>query len=290
MSDFEVAARRWWVERWLELLDSYRFKKRLERGRNYAREGNVLSIDLIDKEVVASVQGSEVQPYKVRLSLEPCSDENQDRALKSMSQPPFSDEDWDFVLKTISEQAIFPAQLLAGEMPNEIEKVFTSNGLSLFPYTLTDVRSRCTCPDKANPCKHIAAVYYQLGDRFSEDPFLIFRLRGRSKAQILEGLRQLRSQSVPQSAAKSKTTSKKTSKKSAAKKTDQDLTSFWQYDEPLDSSLVAIVPPTENKGVLDILGSVPLLSADAQAVQQYLTRVYQDTSQQALITALQSDR
>ena len=290
MSDFEVAARRWWVERWLELLDSYRFKKRLERGRNYAREGNVLSIDLIDKEVVASVQGSEVQPYKVRLSLEPFSDENQDRALKSMSQPPFSDEDWDFVLKTISEQAIFPAQLLAGEMPNEIEKVFTSNGLSLFPYTLTDVRSRCTCPDKANPCKHIAAVYYQLGDRFSEDPFLIFRLRGRSKAQILEGLRQLRSQSVPQSAAKSKTTSKKTSKKSAAKKTDQDLTSFWQYDEPLDSSLVAIVPPTENKGVLDILGSVPLLSADAQAVQQYLTRVYQDTSQQALITALQSDR
>ena len=290
MSDFEVAARRWWVERWLELLDSYRFKKRLERGRNYAREGNVLSIDLIDKEVVASVQGSEVQPYKVRLSLEPFSDENQDRALKSMSQPPFSDEDWDFVLKTISEQAIFPAQLLAGEMPNEIEKVFTSNGLSLFPYTLTDVRSRCTCPDKANPCKHIAAVYYQLGDRFSEDPFLIFRLRGRSKAQILEGLRQLRSQSVPQSATKVKTTSKKTSKKSAAKKTDQDLTSFWQYDEPLDSSLVAIVPPTENKGVLDILGSVPLLSADAQAVQQYLTRVYQDTSQQALITALQSDR
>lgn len=290
MSDFEVAARRWWVERWLELLDSYRFKKRLERGRNYAREGNVLSIDLIDKEVVASVQGSEVQPYKVRLSLEPFSDENQDRALKSMSQPPFSDEDWDFVLKTISEQAIFPAQLLAGEMPNEIEKVFTSNGLSLFPYTLTDVRSRCTCPDKANPCKHIAAVYYQLGDRFSEDPFLIFRLRGRSKAQILEGLRQLRSQSVPQSATKVKTTSKKTSKKSAAKKTDQDLTSFWQYNEPLDSSLVAIVPPTENKGVLDILGSVPLLSADAQAVQQYLTRVYQDTSQQALITALQSDR
>lgn len=290
MSDFAVTARRWWVERWLELLDSYRFKKRLERGRNYAREGNVLSIDLVDKEVVALVQGSEAQPYKVRLSLEPFQDENQERALKSMSQPPFSDEDWDFVLKTISEQAIFSAQLLAGEMPGEIEQVFTTNGLSLFPYTLTDVRSRCTCPDKANPCKHIAAVYYQLGDRFSEDPFLIFRLRGRSKPQILEGLRQLRSQTVSQSTLEAKTTAKKTAKKSTTTKTEQDLTSFWQYDEPLDSSLVAIVPPTDHKSVLDILGTVPLLPADAEAVQQYLTRVYQDTSQQALIAALQSDR
>jgi len=37
--------RQWWVEKWLELLDSYSFKKRLERGRNYSREGNVLNIE-----------------------------------------------------------------------------------------------------------------------------------------------------------------------------------------------------------------------------------------------------
>ena len=293
MTNFQVAKREWWVERWLELLDSYRFKKRLERGRNYAREGNVLSIDLVEKEVVSMVQGSEAEPYKVRLSLEPFHNENQERALKMMSQPPFNDEDWDCVLKTMSEKAIFSAQLLAGEMPKDIEQVFTQNGLSLFPYTLTDVRSRCSCPDKANPCKHIAAVYYQLGDRFSEDPFLIFQLRGRSKEQILDGLRQLRSQTSKQKKSNSKTTKTKekttVSKANTKAKPEPNLQNFWQYDEPLDSSLVAIVPPTDNKTVLDILGKIPLATADAETVRQYLTEVYQTTSQKALMAALNRD-
>ena len=293
MTNFQVVKREWWVDRWLELLDSYRFKKRLERGRNYAREGNVLSIDLVDNEVVSEVQGSEAQPYQVRLSLEPFKDENQERALKMMSQPPFSEEDWDCVIKTMSEKAIFTAQLLAGEMPKDIERVFTTNGLSLFPYSLTDVRSRCSCPDKANPCKHIAAVYYQLGDRFSEDPFLIFRLRGRSREQILNGLRQLRSKASHQKNSTEKAvTETKKEKVAQSRKTEKSLNNlqnFWQYDEPLDSSLVAIVPPTDNKTVLDILGNIPLMAADAEVVQQYLTQVHQNTSQKALMAALNRD-
>ncbi len=175
MTNFQVETREWWVQRWLELLDSYRFKKRLERGRNYAREGNVLSIDFTEAQAFAKVQGSDVEPYQVSLALEP-----------------FTDEDWDFVIETMSQKAIYSAQLLAGEMPDNIEEVFTANGLSLFPFTLSDVHSRCTCPDKANPCKHIAAVYYQLGTRFSEDPFVIFQLRGRTREQILERLREIR--------------------------------------------------------------------------------------------------
>ena len=290
MTNFQIAGREWWVERWLELLDSYRFKKRLERGRNYAREGNVLSIEIVDREVRASVQGSEAQPYKVRLSLEPFSDENVERALKNMSQPPFTEEDWDCVIKTLSEKAIFSAQLLAGEMPKDIEQVFTSNGLSIFPYTLTDVRSRCSCPDKANPCKHIAAVYYQLGDRFSEDPFLIFQLRGRSKEQILSGLRQFRSNNIQikpsESSNHPKTEHSESSSNKESASNKANLANFWQYNEPLDSSLVAIVPPTDSKTVLDILGNFPLVAADAEVVQQYLTEVYQTTSQKALMAAL----
>lgn len=301
MSDFQVAQKQWWVERWLELLDSYRFKKRLERGRNYAREGNVLSIEFENTEVTASVQGSEADPYQVTLSLEPFKNENQERALKRMSQPPFTDEDWDCVIKTMSEKAIFSAQLLAGEMPSEIEQVFTQNGLSLFPFSLSDVRSRCTCPDKANPCKHIAAVYYQLGDRFSEDPFLIFQLRGRSKQQILTSLRAQRSSAKvaktsttdKSKATKNSSQSKNSSKSKTKAETQKELQgfwqSFWQYEEPLDPTLVAIAPPLENKSVLDILGKMPLSAADAEAVDQYLTQVYQNTSQRALIAALNRD-
>ncbi|ACK69647.1 zinc finger SWIM domain protein [Gloeothece citriformis PCC 7424] len=274
--------REWWVQRWLELLDSYRFKKRLERGRNYAREGNVLSIDFEGAQVLAKVQGSEPDPYQVSLSI-----------------APFTDEDWNYVIDTLSEKAIFSAQLLAGQMPETIEQVFISNGLNLFPFTLSDVHSRCSCPDKANPCKHIAAVYYQLGDRFSEDPFVMFQLRGRSKENILDALRQRRkkdplnqpTQPVEKEETTSKTTTNKTKKKSSkeAEKTAINLDEFWKYEEPLDSSLTVIVPPKDQKTLLDVLGRIPLAYAEAEAVEQYLEQVYQVASQQAMITALGRD-
>ena len=271
MTNFQVENREWWVERWLELLSSYRFKKRLERGRNYAREGNVLSIEFDQAKAIALVQGSEAEPYKVSLSLDA-----------------FSDEDWDFAIATMSEKAIFSAQLLAGELPANIEQVFTASGLSLFPFSLGDVRSRCSCPDKANPCKHIAAVYYQLADRFSEDPFVIFQLRGRTKSQILDILRQIRSQKTTlevevleqESLAKVEITT------NTASTSPGDYHCFWQYDEPLESSLVAIAPPLDNKTVLDLLGRIPLPPADADAINQYLTQAYQAASQNAIMSAL----
>lgn len=274
MTAYQVENREWWVQRWLELLDSYRFKKRLERARIYAREGNVLSIEFVGAQVLARVQGSEVEPYQVSLWLDP-----------------FTDEDWDYVIATLSQKAIFSAQLLSGQMPDEIESAFISNGLSLFPFSLTDVRSRCSCPDKANPCKHIGAVYYQLGDRFSEDPFVLFQLRGRTKTQILEALRTIRSQNatstLPSDTSISKpevtTTQKKTS---TQKSSDLDLASFWKYDQPLDSSLVVITPPLENKTVIDLLGKIPLSYDDALAVKQFLDSVYPTVSQQAVVSAL----
>lgn len=273
MTGYQVENREWWVERWLELLDSYRFKKRLERARIYAREGNVLSIEFVEAQVLAKVQGSEPEPYQVSLWLEP-----------------FTDEDWDYVVETLSQKAIFSAQLLSGKMPDEIESAFISNGLSLFPFSLTDVRSRCSCPDKANPCKHIGAVYYQLGDRFSEDPFVLFQLRGRTKTQIIEALRQKRSQkSTPTQTSVSlpevtETTPKK--KRSAKASPELNLVSFWRYDQPLDSSLVVISPPVDNKTVIDLLGKFPLSYDEAQAVKQFLDTVYPAVSQQAVISAL----
>ncbi|NJM99787.1 MAG: hypothetical protein HC800_23990 [Phormidesmis sp. RL_2_1] len=167
----------WWVQQWVDLLNSYRFKKRLERGRNYARQGHILSLEFKASKVHAQVQGTANEPYHLSIWIES-----------------FTDEDWGFVIDTLGKQALYSAQLLAGEMPDDIESVFTSNGLSLFPFTLADVSSKCSCPDPKNPCKHIAAVYYQLGDFFREDPFVLFQLRGRSKEQILEALRQQRQQ------------------------------------------------------------------------------------------------
>lgn len=269
MTNFEVEKQEWWVERWLDLLNSYRFKKRLERGRSYAREGNVLSMEFAHSKAKATVQGSDDQPYRVSLSLDS-----------------FSNEDWNFVITKMSEKAIFSAQLLAGELPETIEAVFTASGLSLFPFTLNEVRSRCNCPDKANPCKHIAAVYYQLGDRFSEDPFIIFELRGRTKNQIIERLRQIRSQKAKNNPVTVQPTNVAHLPEVNVDDSASEPKGFWQYNEPLDSSLVAIVPPMEQKTVLTILGDIPLAPVDAEAMKQYLTQIYQTTGQQALISAL----
>ena len=290
MTNYQVENRQWWVERWLELLDSYRFKKRLERARSYAREGHVLSIEFENAQVLATVQGSEVEPYQVSLKLDP-----------------FNDEDWHYVITTLAEKAIYSAQLLAGQMPESIEKVFIKNGLNLFPFNLADIRSRCSCPDKANPCKHIGAIYYQLADRFSEDPFVIFQLRGRTKSQILAELRQLRSQSTLFSIEEAKNIgeksrviasdsvfleetnqSTKNSKKSKPSKDEifTQIEKFWQYDQPLDSSLVIITPPTNQKDILELLGDLPLPYEEAQEVKQSLQQIYQTVSQKALMMAL----
>ncbi|MBD0303696.1 MAG: SWIM zinc finger family protein, partial [Tolypothrix sp. T3-bin4] len=256
----------------LDLLDSYRFKKRLERARNYARQGNVLSIEFKGAKVLARVQGSEVEPYKVFLSLEP-----------------FSDEQWGYVIETMSQRAIFAAKLLAGEMPQNIEEVFTANGLSIFPFTLGDVHSKCSCPDKANPCKHIGALYYQLGDRFSEDPFVLFQLRGRTKEQIISDLRQLRSAKIQPSTTETPENQQSIPNNKYSVKID----SFWQYNEPLESSLVVIAPST-NEMVLDVLGAIPLAkeeenavnSTSSDVVMKYLNTVYRDVSQKAFLAAM----
>ncbi len=266
------ASREWWSQRWLELLDSYRFKKRLERARNYARQGNILSIKFANAKVLAKVQGSEPEPYSVSLSLDS-----------------FSDEEWGFIVETMSQRAIFAAKLLAGEMPQNIEEVFTANGLSLFPFTLPEVHSKCSCPDKANPCKHIGAIYYQLADRFSEDPFVLFQLRGRTKEQIISDLRKLRNANILDSEIETSEVQESINNQKNSLKLDN----FWQYNQPLESSLVVIAPST-GETVLDVLGSIPLAKEDenianvnsTDIVMKYLNSLYKDASQKAFLAAM----
>ena len=142
----------WWVDQWLELINSYRFKKRLERAWNYAKAGNILSINFKENHIHGLVQGTEQEPYKVKLWLET-----------------LNDEDWEYVIEALTKKARWSAQLLAGTMPIDIEQAFAVSGKRLFPFTLEEVCSECSCPDKANPCKHISAIYFLLADRFRED-------------------------------------------------------------------------------------------------------------------------
>jgi len=267
----------WWAERWLDALASFGRTLRSARAHNYARQGNILSLTLKGNKVLAKVQGTAAEPYLVTISLEK-----------------FTDEQWQNVVKTLSERALFAAKLLSGEMPREVEEVFTANGLSLFPLTKSDIRSRCTCPDKANPCKHIGAVYYVLGDRFAEDPFVLFQLRGRSQEEVLLALRQLRGEQ-----AEGGDVDLRSEPVVSGEPPTTDPEAFWRYEEELEPSLVVIAPPPSSETVLDLLGPIPLKpdgaasasqsQAAIAATMERLKTIYQAVSQQAIVAAMNTD-
>jgi uncharacterized Zn finger protein len=222
----------WWVEQWMELIHSYRYKKRLERAWEYARSGNVLSIRFEGRRVHARVQGSESDPYKVKLWLDV-----------------LNDEDWGYVLEALSHKVRWSAQLLAGIMPQDIERAFAASGKRLFPFKLQEVRSECTCPDKANPCKHVSAVFYLMGDRFSEDPFVLFQLRGRTRSQLLAELAARRRAGVE---------IRREPSPHPPHPALADPGRWWRYDAPLDADLVVITPALEGETGLDGAGPLPL--------------------------------
>ncbi len=165
----------WWSRRFIDVLESFALGSRLTRGRNYARKGQVLSLSVEPGLVSASVQGSRPKPYQVTVEL-----------------TPFPGLVWARAEIALAEQAIHSAHLLAGEMPGELEEVFAAAGAPLFPARIGDLSMRCSCPDHQVPCKHLAATFYLLAERFDADPFQILHWRGRTREELLDRLRELR--------------------------------------------------------------------------------------------------
>ena len=269
----------WWVEQWMELINSYHFKKRLERAWAYAREGNVISIRFEGRRVHARVQGTDEDPYKVKLWLEV-----------------LSDEDWGYVLEALTEKAKWSAQLLAGIMPSDIERAFASSGRRLFPFKLQEIRSECSCPDKANPCKHISAIYYLMGDRFREDPFVLFQLRGRTRTQLLTDLAEKRQQvlvkrekSLDTSNLKNSDQNQERSQKSHPAILAPDL--WWKYEKNLNKDLVVITPSIEGETGVDAAGDLPLAEEPKfpEGKERFIANIKQhgkDLAQKAMIQAM----
>ncbi len=172
-------ARTWWSRRFLDVLESLGMGGRLERGKRYARAGQVLSLSLSKSIVVAQVQGSRPEPYRVRIGVKA-----------------FTPAEWHEVEDALAGQALFLAKLLAGDMPQDIEAVFAAVGLQLFPDSFRELSMDCSCPDWEVPCKHLAAACYLLAESFDADPFEILAWRGRGRQELLDHLRALRDKSA----------------------------------------------------------------------------------------------
>ncbi len=239
----------WWASRWIAVLESFGWESRLQRGRRYARAGQVLNIDLAPGHIQARVQGSRPTPYDVRIDIQP-----------------LTDAAWERVIDAMAERAIFAVRLLASEMPQEIEEAFAAANTSLFPALARDIKTRCSCPDFANPCKHIAAVYYLLGEAFDRDPFVIFRLRGRTQEEIVEALRARRAAAALHEAAPEGATP-------AAPAQEQPLPTppleacldhFWGPGEALGDMQFTISRPEVPQALLRRLGEPPFWPQDGR--------------------------
>jgi uncharacterized Zn finger protein len=245
----------WWSRRWIKVLESLMDSGRLSRGRSYARRGQVISIDIESGLVKAKVQGSAPRPYNVKIQLKP-----------------LSAADWDKVTDAMAKQAIFAAKLLAGEMPTDIEEAFNAVNIALFPTASLDLDTKCSCPDYANPCKHIAAVYYLLAERFDEDPFLIFKLRGQTKEQISATLREKRAGTVESSPGSSEDTSS-TAPATPLPLLEEKLDTFWQAGEALETFTVKPGAPEVDKAILKRLGNAPF-TIGKENIAVLLAKVY----------------
>jgi uncharacterized Zn finger protein len=168
----------WWGQRWIEALERMApgYGLRLARGKTYARTGRTHDLTVNAGLVTAKVTGSRADPYDIELQL-----------------PQLEAAAWQNAIDNMAAKAQFSAELLAGQMPRAIDEAFAHAGASLFPVQASDLVTKCSCPDWANPCKHVAATHYVLGEALDRDPFLLFELRGRTKEQVLTALRAARS-------------------------------------------------------------------------------------------------
>ena len=252
-------ARNWWATRWIEAMERLVDPGRLARGQAYARQGQLLSISETSDGIEAIVQGSRRKPYKVIIRL------------KHLGKA-----QWHKVIDAMSQKAVFAAKLLAGEMPEDIDTAFRSAGVALFPTRKGDLYTNCSCPDWANPCKHVAAAHYILAERFDEDPFLLFRIRGRSQEQILQDLRLRRAGQTPP-----KDEEEEPEEQDVA--LEETLERFWEAGADLESFPLSISAPAMEMPILKRLGDASF--APEPGLPGLLQNAYQFISMAALAIA-----
>jgi uncharacterized Zn finger protein len=238
----------WWAGKWLAALERLVDPARLGRGRSYARSGQVLNLDIRAGRVESKVQGSMPRPYKVRIEIKP-----------------LHDKAWDRVITALAARAAFAAKLLAGEMPPDIEEAFGAANASLFPAKRGDLDTDCSCPDYANPCKHVSAVYYLLSEQFDTDPFLLFQLRGRTRDQVTAALRARRTAAEPGAVAAPASVEPDAAPETAPRLAEQ-LAAFWSpggVRQPEGASLAGLDPQP----------SIPITPAPAEALAAPVRRL-----------------
>ncbi|MFE3884241.1 SWIM zinc finger family protein [Streptomyces lydicus] len=160
-------AESWWGSAWLDALETTALDSaRLARGRTYARDGHVDTINVTPGRIVATVRGSRPRPYSAEIRI-----------------GTLTDQEWDGLLEAIAAE---PAQLTA-LLAKKLPQALAEGGVHLLPGP-GDLVPRCSCPDHGRPCKHAAALCFQVARLLDTDPFVLLLMRGRGERELLDDL------------------------------------------------------------------------------------------------------
>ncbi|BBE31022.1 helicase [Tepiditoga spiralis] len=165
-----IFGKTWWGKKWVEAIKKIDMNtNRLPRGKTYANKKLVLEIK-INKEfdIIAKVQGTRPKPYNEKISLKN-----------------FLTKEKNKIKELLNSRPDLSSQLIIGVMPEELLSILENEHIYLFPKSWKEIDSHCSCPDWANPCKHLAAVYYIIANEIDKDPFLIFEMHGLKKDELI---------------------------------------------------------------------------------------------------------
>ncbi len=159
-------AQTFWGQAWCDHLEKFSdFANRLPRGRTYVRNGSVCHLEIAPGEIKAMVSGSDL--YTVSI------------AVKKLPG-----KRWNGFKKQCAGKIGSLLELLQGLLSANVMSVVTHRDNGLFPVP-AEITLKCSCPDWAVMCKHVAAVLYGVGARLDEKPELLFLLRGVDHEELI---------------------------------------------------------------------------------------------------------
>lgn len=231
----------WWGEKWLDSLTHIDYGNRLPRGARYARNGSVKSIDIKNGIITAKVAGSRPTPYK-----------------ETITVPQFDKTKVKAFLDSLTRHPIILAALLQRRLDPEVLKIADECGLKVFPTSWKDLGMKCSCPDWAVPCKHLAAVIYKISEEIDNNPFLVFELHG------LDLLAELKQRGLLTDLDSKKLDPCPIQDLLSVYDSPKDVSSKWKSSDPDFSRL-----PTISNDLLELLQDNPPFSIDGDFKKIY---------------------
>jgi len=160
----------WWGKAWIDALTNIDYNEnRLPRGRTYANTGKVIHIEITNDTIIARVQGTRPSPYKIKINL-----------IK------FSENEKKAIFNILKNNIDIASELSMGKLPPSLLDIMNKNRVNLLPKKWEEINADCSCPDWANPCKHLAAVYYIIANEVDKNPFLLFNLKGITTDELIK--------------------------------------------------------------------------------------------------------